>query len=317
MDGNNTQPRSYAAAHFALELDGKKDVGLFRSIEGGGVKADVMTYQSGAHYERWRQLGKQKYEDFKVQVGMAMSKPFYDWIAKFFAGEPDRKNGAIVAADFYYKERARREFTAGMIKELTFPKLDASDKNAAYMSIAIAVEEIVFKPGGGQPLAQQKGMSAQKLWNSCNFRFAIDGLEHACRRVTKIDSFTIKQNIIEYHSGGQTFPTKTPSQIEFPQISFYVPEADAQPFIDHFSDYAMKTERMQHSHGENPSPKATGMIQTYDTGNKPLFTVEFYEAEIIAITPDKSDAASEEIKLVKIDLFTEKMAFSYAAMDVM
>ncbi len=43
--------------------------------------------------------------------------------------------------------------------------------------------------------------------------------------------------------------------------------------------------------------------------------VEFYEAEIIAVTPDKLDATSEEIKQVKIDLFTEKMAFSYAAMN--
>ena len=31
--------------------------------------------------------------------------------------------GAIVAADFYYNERARRNFKEAMIKELTFPKL--------------------------------------------------------------------------------------------------------------------------------------------------------------------------------------------------
>ena len=108
MAGNSTQSRSYAAAHFALELDGKQDVGLFRSIEGGGVKADVMTYQNGTNYDRWRQLGKQKYEDIKLQVGMSMSKPFYDWIEKFFDGKAERKSGAVVAADFYYKERARR-----------------------------------------------------------------------------------------------------------------------------------------------------------------------------------------------------------------
>ncbi|MBL0219487.1 MAG: phage tail protein [Myxococcales bacterium] len=313
MPENNTQPRTYAAAHFALELDGKQDVGLFRSIEGGGMKVDVMTYQNGSNYDRWRQLGKQKYEDFKVQVGMAMSKPFYDWIEHFFEGNAERKNGAIVAADFYYKERARREFKEAMIKELTFPKLDAADKNAAYMSIAVAVEDIVFKPGGGKKLTQPKGMEGQKLWTSCNFRFVLDGFEQACKRITKVDSFTIKQNVIEYHSGGRQSPTKTPSQIEFPQLSFYVPEADAQPFMDHFNDYALKTERSQRGH----SAKRSGMIQTYDNSRRPLFTLEFFEAEIIAITPDKSDAGSEDIKQVKIDLFTEKMAFSYAAMDVL
>jgi len=304
---SNQQPRTYAAAHFALELDGKKDVGLFRSIEGGGVKADVMTYQNGANYDRWRSLGKPKFEDIKVQVGMAMSQPFYAWIEKFFDGIADRKNGAIVAADFYYNERARREFTNAMIKELTFPKLDATDKNAAYMSIAIAVEDIVFKKGEGAKLQQNQGMNTQKQWTSCNFRFSLDGFEQACKRVTKIDAFTIKQNVIEYHQGGFRAPTKTPSQIEFPNISFYVPEADAAPFLKRFTERAIKGEVRGHG------AQKAGMIQTFDQEKRSLFTLEFFEADILNVQPDKSDASSEEIKQVKIDLFTEKMTFSYAA----
>ena len=307
---SNQQPRTYAAAHFALELDGKKDVGLFRSIEGGGVKAEVMTYQSGANYDRWRSIGKPKFEDIKVQVGMAMSEPFYAWISKFFDGIADRKNGAIVAADFYYNERARREFTNAMIKELTFPKLDAQDKNAAYMTVALAVEGIVFKKGEGAKLQQNNGMQAQKQWTSCNFRFSLDGFEQACKRVTKIDSFTIKQTVIEYHSGGFRAPTKTPSQIDFPTISFYVPEADAEPFLKRFTERAVRGDVRGHA------AQKAGMIQTFDHEKKALFTLEFFEADIINVQPDKSDATSEEIKLVKIDLFTEKMKFTYAASAV-
>ncbi|MDB4963406.1 MAG: hypothetical protein JWP01_3405 [Myxococcales bacterium] len=303
----NQQPRTYAAAHFALELDGKKDVGLFRSIEGGGVKADVMTYQNGANYDKWRSLGKPKFEDIKVQVGMAMSLPFYEWIENFFVGIAERKNGAIVAADFYYKERARREFTNAMIKELTFPKLDGQDKSAAYMTVALAVEEILFKKGSEAVLQQNHGMQAQKLWTSCNFRFSLDGFEQACRRVTKVDAFTIKQNVLEYHSGGQRHPTKTPSQIDFPTLSFYVPEADADPFFEHFAKRGIKGEVRGHG------AQKAGTIQTYDQELKPLFTLEFFEADILNVQPDKGDATSEEIKQVKIDLFTEKMTFAYAA----
>jgi len=306
---SSTQPRSYAAAHFALELDNKTDVGLFRSIEGGGVKADVMTYQNGANYDRWRQLGKPKFEDIKFQVGMSMSKPFYDWLAAFVRGEPLRKDGAIVAADFAFNERARREFTNALIKELTFPKLDAQDKGPAYMSIAVAVEDISFKKGGGQKIQQAITMNAQKLWTACNFRFVLDGFEQWCKRTTKVDSFTIKQNIIEHHTGSRRSPIKVPSQVDFPQLSFYVPEADAQPFFDHFTKNAIKGAERTHT-------KRSGQLQTYDNEGKPLFTLEFYEADILAVTPDKSDAGSEEIKQVKIDLFTEKMTFSYAAMEV-
>lgn len=298
-----TGNRSYAAAHFGLELDGSDSVGLFRSVEGGSIKADVMTYQNGGNYLRMRQLGKPKFEDIKVQVGMAMSQPFYAWIENFFAGNAVRKTGAIVAADFYYNERARREFDGAMIKELTFPKLDGSDKNAAYMSVGIAVETIKFMPGKAQKLPQPTGFDAQKLWTACNFSFRVDGFETACKRVTKVDSFTVKQNVIEYHSGGQRAPIKTPSGVEFPTLSFYLPEADAAPFEAHVKERVVN--------GTVPG-KLHGQLQTFDNERRALFTVEFTGCDVIGVTPDRNDSSSEEIKQVKVELYTEGMKFTYA-----
>ncbi len=296
--------RSYAAAHFALELDGKDSVGLFRSIEGGGVRADVMTYQMGQNYDRWRQLGKPKFEDIKLQVGMAMAGPFYAWIANFFSGTADRKTGAIVAADFYYKERARRDFKEAMIKELTFPKLDATDKNPAYMTVALAVEDIVFKKGDGQKIVQPIGFNKQKLWTAANFNFRIDGFD-CCRRVSKIDSFTVKQNIIEHNVGGMRGTIKTPSPIEFPQLTFYLPEADAHPLHDR----AMK--RFKGINDGKAGSDLHGALETYDHDHRTLCTLEFFGADIVSVTPDRSDSSSEEIKMSKVEIYTERMSFAY------
>jgi phage tail-like protein len=301
------QNRSYAAAHFGLELDGKDNVGLFRSIEGGGVRADVMTYQAGGTYLKMRQLGKPKFEDIKVQVGMAMSQPFYDWIQQFFEGNALRKNGAIVAADFYYNERARREFKDAMIKELTFPKLDASDKSAAYMTVAIAPETISFEKGKGGKLPQPIGFDNQKLWTACNFSFTLDNFGPACRRVSKIDSFTVKQNVIEYHRGGERWPTKTPSGIDFPNLTFYVPEADADPFFAHVKDRVVNG---------TPPGKLHGQLYTFDAERRPLFTLEYFGADIISATPDRSDSSSEDIKQVKVELYIERMTFKNADVKV-
>lgn len=298
-----TTNRSYAAAHFALELDNKASVGLFRSIEGGGVRADVMTYQNGPNYDRWRQLGKPKFEDIKLQVGMSMSEPFYAWIEKFFIGVAERKTGAIVAADFYYKERARRTFSGAMIKELTFPKLDGADKNAAYMTIGLSVEDIVFKKGSGDKLAAPEGFNTQKLWTACNFRFTVQGFEAACKRISKVDSFTVKQNVIEYHMGGARAPTKTPSQIEFPNLTFYLPEADAQVFAEHAAKRVVA--------GEVPG-RLHGQLNTFDNDQRDLFTLQFFGADVISISPDRSDSSSEEIKMCKIELYTESMKFHYS-----
>jgi len=302
----NTNPRvsAYSAAHFALELHGMSKLGMFRSIEGGGLKADVMTYQNGGTYDRWRQLGKPKFEDIKLQVGMAMSEPFYGWIAEFFKGNPVRKDGAIVAADFYYKERARREFTDAMITELVFPKLDANDKNTAYMNVSMSVEDIVYKKGDGSTeLQQNAGVDEQKNWKACNFRFSIDNLA-GCDRVTKIDSFTIKHTTLEYHQGGRRSASKTPSAIDWPQISFYVPEPDAHDMIAHFNKRGVR--------GEVPGlNRLHGTIDTFDNKMESHFTLQFFNGDIVNVTTDKADSSTEEIKLVKFDLYCERMEFAY------
>ncbi|HEY5921948.1 MAG TPA: phage tail protein [Kofleriaceae bacterium] len=307
----------YAAAHFGLELDGKQEVSLFRSIEGGGVKADVMTYQYGINdqnggYHRFRLLGKPKFEDIKLQVGMSMSGPFYDWIAAFFKGQPLRKNGAIIAGDFYYKERARRTFMNAMIKELTFPKLDANDKNPVYMNVGLAVESIEFAKGSGNAMpTQAKNFDdKQKHWTANNFHFQLDDYADACRRVVKVDSFTIKQNIIEHHYGGFKAAIKTPSAVEFPNLVFYIPENDAQPLAAHMQ----KRVGFGADSGNGEVRNTTtmhGQLDVYDNELKPIFTLEFFGADIISITPEKADAGSEELKLVKVELYTEKMTFKY------
>jgi phage tail-like protein len=301
---SSNPPRPYAAAHFALELDGKDEVGLFKSIEGGSIKTDVMTYQHGADFDRWRYNGKPKFEDIKLQVGLSMSKPFYEWIGDFFKHKVDRKNGAVIAADFQFFERARRTFSEAIIKEIVFPKLEGQDKNAVYMNITLAVEDIVFAKGNGKKLSKPAGFDNQKLWAANNFRFRLDGFAGPCANVAKIDSFTIKQNVMEYHGGGFRAPLKVSSQVEYPNLAFYVPEMDAQPFYDHFYKRGVK--------GQVPG-RLTGMIQTFDSSEQKqdLFTLSFQGADIISVQPDKSDAGSDDMKLVKVELYTEHMDFKH------
>jgi phage tail-like protein len=293
----------YSAAHFALELDDGKDIGMFRSIEGGGIKSDVLTYQNGGTYDRWRQLGRPKFEDIKLQVGTSMSEGFYKWIAAFFGGNPVRKNGTILAADYYYKTRARRVFTDAMIKELVFPKLDATDKNTTFMNITLGVENITFEKGDDRVIQQRKD-DAQKAWKGCNFNFSLDPFTEACTRVTKIESFTIKQNLLEYAWGGLRTVTKTPSTIDIPQLSFSLPEMYAGPMITHYVKRGVK--------GEVPG-RFNGMIETYDNSAEKTvcFRITIKNADILNVAPDKSDAASEEMKQVKVDLYCEGLEFAY------
>lgn len=300
------QRPAYAAAHFGLQLDGSEDVGLVKSIEGGGVKTDLIKYQNGASHPTFLRVGRPKYEDIKVQVGMSMSKALYDWMEAFFAGNAMRKSGSIIAADFNMCARARRDFAEAMITELQFPKLDGNDKNACYMAVTISPETMDYKPGGGEKLKFDYRSRPQKLWAACNFDMVIDQFgADATKRVTKIDAFTIKQKPIEYAVGGLRAAAKMPGRVEYPNLVFYMPEADAQPFIDHHKKYVIDgTTQIE--------TRLTGAIHIYDhRGGTPIFEVKFAGGEIFNIAHDKSDAASEEIKQVKLEMGIEKLEFVY------
>jgi hypothetical protein len=92
--------------------------------------------------------------------------------------------------------------------------------------------------------------------------------------------------------------------MDFPSLSFYVPESDAQPLMDHFTKRGVK--------GEVPG-RLTGMIECFDNdeSKKVLFHLSFAGADITNIQPEKSDSGSEEIKVVKVDIYTESMKFEY------
>lgn len=299
--------RAYSAAHFVLELDGKKIPQLIRSIEGGGVKCDVLTYRSGRSPAQFRQLSRPKYEDLKLQISPSMSEPFYKWIAGFFKGKIERHNGAICAGDFHYSERARREFFEALMLSFDWPALDANAKDACVITVTLKPEWLRFTKGSGKSMDQVTGKGATRLWLASNFKFNIKGFEAACKRVVKVDGFSIKLNkIMEYQAGNHIDPVNIPGYLEYPNITFHLPEANAQPFIDHFTDHVIK--------GKLQEPtRRTGHIELLDHGSNDLCGIDLEGVDIASVTPDKSDATADGFKLVKVEATVERMKFKYTS----
>lgn len=298
------QKRSYPASCFLLELDDKKSVGFFRSVEGGGIKTEVLDSRVGHQHGLWRQLAKPKYEDIKIQVGMSMSDVFYEWIESFFSGDIIRKNGAIVAGDFHYTERARRTIEDCLISEVNIPKLDGSDRNACYMSVTLVPERIRFEPGSGKKIQTDLSL-AQKLWTPNNFSFSIDPFTESCKRVTRIESFTIKQEVLEYRVGHQRDPVRVPGLVEFPNLTFFLPEADADPFITHMTKTVITGE-------PQAAARHNGQILFNDHRGGELCRIELAGVDVINVLPDKADSGSEDIKLVKVEITIESMRFKWS-----
>jgi phage tail-like protein len=293
----------YTSAVFALELDQGTTPSVLKSIEGGDLKAEVMTFQMGSNTDLWRQSGKPKYGDIKLTTGMSCSEGFYKWIEAFFDGKAERRSGAICAGDFLFKERARREFFEAMICEFSFPKLDAADKNACFITVTLASERIRTEPGTNKDLPPAD-LQNEKLWAACNFDFEIKGFEDACAHVTKIDQFAIKQKVIEYQAGNQRDALKLPGRIEFPNLAFYLPENEAKDFFRHVKSRVIDG-------APAPDTRLTGAITVLDNAGNTLCTVDLAGCDINAVTPDKQDGGSDEVKQVKVDLIVERMKFKW------
>jgi hypothetical protein len=105
----------------------------------------------------------------------AMSQTTLEWIApqRFVATRPD---GSSVV----------RDFQDGLVTEVGMPALDAASKEPAKLAIKYASE-----PARARAFASPDRGDVSS-WLPSNFRIEVPGVD--CRKVSKVDAFTIKQS---------------------------------------------------------------------------------------------------------------------------
>jgi phage tail-like protein len=91
--------RTYVSGNYLLEIDGVK-CGFVKSFSGGAISAEVINEPVGPDHIVKKHIGQPKYEDITLQIGMSMSKNVYEWIASMMTMNYQRKNGAIIYADY-------------------------------------------------------------------------------------------------------------------------------------------------------------------------------------------------------------------------
>lgn len=159
--------KSYAAGHFSLTLDGQS--ALVKSIDGGGVKAETAAAAV-------------------IEIDRVGADALWTWLA----GDWGQTKKTLVLP---LAKKRRMDWTEGYVQEVKFPKLSASEgKKEVSLTLTIAGQSSTPKKGDGADL---KGVvnAKQKKWLSSNFRLRIGDLPTA--RVSKIDSFTIKQGTVQ------------------------------------------------------------------------------------------------------------------------
>ena len=299
----------FIASRFVLKLDGDGEVGTLQSVEGGAFKsAGIADEKVGKEGLVTRFPGRPQFEDITIQVGMTMSKRFWDWLDASMKYTPIRKDGAIIALDFDNKVRWERKFSGALITEIGFPALDGASKEAAYLTVKFAIESIKEVPADRRSYpAEQENVDEwkkQRQWLASNFTLKIDGLSSGEKLTAKVEAFTIKQAVIDCPTGGFLETTKEPGRIDFPNLSVTILQQDSKPWMEWYEKFV----REAHYNSENEKTgHITYLARDVDQG-QPLMTLDIFGLGITAISPVKYDAKQEQVQRVKVDLYCESMS---------
>lgn len=316
MADDNKRKRPYISSRFVLELDdsgsGGKYMGTLQSIEGGTFKSDLVEEKVGGSPFVTKYPGRPKFDDVTIQVGMAMAPRFWKWIEQSFSYNAARYSGSLVALDYDNRERWRRKFTNALIREVTFPTLDGAAKEPAYLTVKFAVEHLDDEPTNMNkyPAEQQhqNEWEKQKVWLPSMFTYSIDGVTPTPVETCKIDSFAIKQEIIEAPGGGILENAKEPGRIEFPTISVHVLQRDAAPYMRWWDKIVREAEH-------TPAQQKTGHIwflprDAVGSGalqSQPLVTLDLFGVSLLGVGPVKHDSKQAQLQKVKLDLSVERI----------
>jgi hypothetical protein len=292
--------RSYVAGNFAFNLEGVK-TGFLRSVDGGAISAEVIPEHVAGTTLVAKHIGQPKYEDFELQLGFSMAPEIYDWISASWNSNFARKNGAIVAADYKLDAKSEREFFNALITETTIPACDAASKDPAFLSIRFSPEFTRFSKASGK-ISTEAGKSTQKTWLPANFRLEIDGID--CSKVSKIESFTVKQTVVDSPTGNSRDYQKEPATLEFPNLTITFSEGSAQTWRDWHDDFVIK--------GNNGSDreKKGRLILLSPNRQEELVVITFHNLGIFRLTNDKQQANGDAAAKVTAELYCEKMDFA-------
>ncbi|HEX6837170.1 MAG TPA: phage tail protein [Polyangia bacterium] len=297
--------KTYTGGRFAFEFDDKASAGFVSGIDGAHFKADAVVYQQGSDFHVTKYAGRAKYDDITINVGAAMSPPFWKWVASSLDGKPQRRNGALVGYDFDFCERSRRSFYSGLIAEIGFPALDGASKNSASLTVKITPEHVEYKKGDGHKMSgsqAQDQMTKQKRWLTSNFRFSLDRFKGGdAMKSVKVEAFTVKQGVIDNPVGNEMYSRKEVGRLELPQIVVTFPESQMEDWMKWWDESVAK--------GNRKDQYTTGVITYYASDmSTELMRIELAGVSLLSVELDKYEAHKESIATAKATLNIEGLA---------
>jgi hypothetical protein len=190
----------------------------------------------------------------------------------------------------------RLEFAGGALSEITVPSADATNKTAPSLSLRITPQNTRLVGGTGKSSQAILGAKQKNVLGS-NFRFNVQGLEAACKRMTRVSPL-VTRRFTPAAVGELRVPQAPLGPWDCTPVSIFMPEADAGPFYAWFEKTAK---------GGGVDERA-GLLEWMDpTLTTVLTSVQLGGLGIVRYAPVPTKANAETLALVQVDMYCETM----------
>ena len=291
-------PTRVLARHFALEVAGRQD-GFVQQVSGGGAHTDVVE-NAGANL--LHRIGTVRYNDIVLTVGAGASGNLYQWIAETVDGKGRIADGAVQFCDAGYKVLSRLDWYGGIISAINFPALDATSKDRAAMTVKIATERTAISKESTDKVT---AIDTPRPWMANGFRLQIEGLESACRKVSRIETLTLIQSISRGETGsGRKAVIGSVTKRTLGDLVVTLPQHAAQPFYDWHD--------LTREHSRFEEKEKNGQLTYLGSNQKSeYFTLKFTKLGMKSMTIARS-GADTGYSPVTVEMYVETIQFECA-----
>lgn len=285
--------RSFNVRRNILELGGQ-NVGELSRVNGGypvGIVVEDGVDGDGVIRKR---IAGSNYKDLEISGGGNMGPEFFELIKKFLDRQSETFEGAISYSDAKFREGGRLDFQDAVVKSVRFPTLDAAAKTAGAFDITCQVGASQRVKGD---LAKTDVGVKSKAFLVSNFRVSIDGLENTMALTSRVESFTVKQEILDF---GEARAVVDAGALQIPDLVMTVSEARSEALYDWF----------EKSVEQGIPDERNGKIELLSADLRTvLFTIELFNLGLWWLATEDGDESV--LRRVTAKMFCERMSFRF------
>jgi hypothetical protein len=285
--------RGYGGSE-ALEINGKT---VFASrLSGGTVVAEAIVESQGNDMFPRKHLGPAHVEPIVAELP---ADALADVLRDFLSGTDKRLSGSMLTLNPEMRPVEQRQFENAVITEVRFEALDGSSKEPARMQVKIAPAAVRSVSGSDSaPKVSPDGKQKKGLLAS-NFRVTIPGVD--CTKVSRIEPIVITRAAIE-SAGINRTPTEERGKMSCTNLVITVSEVAAKDFVDWHRQAVIEGKA-------GPEMEKTATIELLSPNTKDVeLTLEGNGVGILAVRPVTSEAGTESVRRVAVEMYVERWA---------